>query len=165
MQHNNYNIGLPPASKDQDKWGIISEVLDRNEGRDRVTPEHIRYATDIFMEWLQIRRSSSLFRLTSEKDIIERVSFHNTGKNQQTGLIVMQLDDEGFDVNLDKQFDRIIVAFNANTSTQTATFENAQSYRLHPVQAGGSDRQLRNGTIAGANGFTVPALSVAVFVR
>ena len=32
MQSNNYDVGLPPAAKDQANWPLIKEVLKNNAG-------------------------------------------------------------------------------------------------------------------------------------
>ena len=92
-QSNNYNVGLPPADKDQANWPLIKKLLSKNEGRDIVGSSDIGFSTEVFKEFISLRMSSPLFRLTSSEEIINRVKFHNTGKEQQIGLIVMSIDD------------------------------------------------------------------------
>jgi len=165
MQTTRYNKGLPPAIKDQENWDIIGEVIEKNQGRDIPTPEHKAYAMQVFMEWLKIRSGSPLFRLTNEQDIIERVSFHNTGKTQVDGVIAMQINDEKLAQDLDKNYDSIVVMFNNSPSAQTLAFEGAAQYRLHPVQTRGVDELLKTSANASDSGFTVPKFSTAIFVK
>jgi len=66
---------------------LIGDIISKNEGRDMVTPEHIRFSRDRFLEFLQIRMTSKLFRLTTADAINQQVQFLNTGKDQQFGLM------------------------------------------------------------------------------
>ena len=59
------------------------------------------------------------------------------------------------------------MVFNASPdeTTQTVAGTAGQHFRLHPVQANGSDATIRRSRYDGrAGSFTVPARSVAVFV-
>ena len=87
MQSNNYHVGLPPKEKDEVNWPLIKTLLEKNEGRDMVSPREIKFAAEVFTSFIAIRANSPLFRLTSEQQIIDKVSFLNTGKQQQLGLI------------------------------------------------------------------------------
>ncbi|MDJ0657566.1 MAG: pullulanase-type alpha-1,6-glucosidase [Xanthomonadales bacterium] len=164
MQTNNYDVGLPPAGKDRDNWPLIMQVLENNQGRDQIKPEHIRYTADIFREWLQIRSSSPLFRMTNGEDIKQRISFLNTGPDQVPGLIVMRISDSDSSSDLDPALDEITVLF--NSSGDAITFEADRSgYQLHPVQIKGVDPRMRDIARLTPTGFTVPGLSAAVFVK
>lgn len=164
MQNNNYNVGLPPAVKDENNWGVIKTLLEKNEGRDHVSPEQIQYSAEIFMEWLKIRYSSPLFRLTTEQDIVARVSFINTGKAHTPGLIAMKLNDNVSGADLDSKYESIIVLFNNSAGPISYRYEGAANYSLHPVQAKSVDAAVREGAKASASNFEVPGFSVAVFV-
>lgn len=156
-QNNFYNVGLPPAEKDEVNWSLISRVMEKNQGRDLVAPEDIQFASDVFMEWLQIRNSSPLFRLTNEKDIIEKVSFHNTGEEQIPGLIVMSIKG-------DESSKGLLVLFNFSADIQSFIFENAENYHLHPVQQNGVDKIVQQSEVSNSK-FTVSGLSTTVFVE
>lgn len=164
MQTNNYDVGLPPAEKDEVNWPLIKRVLTNNQGRDHVSPQQIKFSSDVFNEMLTIRMSSPLFRLTTAQNIIDQVSFLNTGthlrQDQQKGLIVMKLDDTS---SLDTHYQSLIVIFNTSTETQTFKYKKAVNYLLHPVQKNGVDNVVKQ-SIADDNGFTVPALTTTVFV-
>ena len=159
---NYYNVGLPPADKDQDNWPLIKAVLKGHQGRDHVQAKHIEFSAKIFEEMLALRMSSPLFRLTTAKDIIEKVSFLNT-ENKQFGLLVMNLDDTQGQA-VDDHVDSLMVIFNTSTKAQTFAYEQASEYQLHPIQQHSADKIVKQSK-ADEKSFTVPALSSVVFVK
>jgi len=162
LQTNNYNVGLPPAEKDQTNWPLIKQVLKNNQGRDIVTPKQIQFSSAAFNEMLKIRTSSSLFRLTNEQEIINQLHFLNAGEDQQQGLIVMKLDTAD-KPTAEQPYQSIIVIFNTNSDEKTFTFNNANRYQLHPVLQQSVDEIVKQSK-ADKQGFTLPALTTAVFV-
>ena len=179
-QDNFYNVGLPPAEKDQANWPLIKEVLKGHQGRDQVSAKHIQFSSEVFKEMLAIRMGSPLFRLTNEQDIIDKVSFLNAaspkngakqGKEQQLGLLVMKIDDS-VGAAVDSNYQSLIVIFNTSDKTQTFDYDfsddsnasSTQGYQLHPIQKSGTDEVVKQSKVT-ANGFTVPALSSVVFVK
>lgn len=164
MQTNNYHVGLPPAVKDETNWEIISKILERNEGRDRVRPEDIAFAASVFIDFIAIRSSSPLFSLQTADDIIKRVKFHNTGEQQEQGLIVMSIEDGKGSDDLDPAFDAIVVLFNNDIKAKTFAFPEVETFSLHPVQQNSVDKHVRQASASNQK-FNVPALTVAVFVK
>jgi len=160
---NNYDVGLPPAEKDQQNWPLIQSVLRHNQYRDHVSSAQIKFANALFDELVRIRMSSVLFRLRTNQQIINRVHFLNTGPNQQTGLIVMQLTDQQHLPVLDSNWQQIIVIFNSSAHQQTFTFKNANQFHLHPVQQHSIDAVVKT-SVTNKTGFVVPALTTSVFV-
>lgn len=158
-QRNNYNVGLPPAEKDVANWGLIKTLLKKNQGRDVPQPKHIAFSDAVFKEFVKIRMTNPVFRLQSSDEIIKQVKFLNTGKNQQDGLIAMQINAAA---NTRQQ--SVVVIFNSNESKQSLPFKNADKYILHPIQQHGVDKQLANVKTANSE-FIVPALSTVVFVK
>ncbi len=163
-QSNNYNRGLPPAVKDQANWPLILQVLEKNEGRDHVSPEQIHFASRVFTDWLKIRSTSRLFRLTNEEQIVSRVSFLNMGPQQVPGLIAMKINDELAGEDLDGAVSSIIVLFNNSLEHIQFSYRDAQDYSLHPVQVVGADKLILEASATSA-GFFVPRLSAVVFVK
>ncbi|MCI2284892.1 pullulanase-type alpha-1,6-glucosidase [Colwellia sp. MSW7] len=161
-QNNYYNVGLPPADKDQDNWPLIKAVLKGHQGRDHVQAKHIEFSANVFEEMLALRMSSPLFRLTTANDIIEKVSFLNT-QNEQLGLLVMKLDDTQGQV-ADDHVDSLMVIFNTKTEAQTFAYPGASEYQLHPIQQNSVDAVIKQSK-ADEKGFTVPALSSVVFIK
>ena len=161
-QNNYYNIGLPPADKDQDNWPLINKVMQGHQGRDHVQASHIKFSAKVFEEMIALRMSSALFRLTTAKEINDKVSFLNTD-NKQLGLLVMKLDDSQGEA-VDDKLDGLMVIFNTSTEPQTFAYTGAEKYQLHPVQQSGIDEMVKHSK-ADKQGFTVPALSSVVFVK
>ena len=179
-QDNFYNVGLPPAEKDQANWPLIKEVLKGHQGRDQVSAKHIQFSSEVFKEMLEIRMASPLFRLANEQDIIDKVSFLNAaspkngakqGAEQQLGLLVMKIDDS-VGTAVDSNYQSLIVIFNTSDKTQIFDYDfsddsnasSTQGYQLHPIQKSGTDEVVKQSKVM-ANGFIVPALSSVVFVK
>jgi pullulanase-type alpha-1,6-glucosidase len=167
-QDNFYNVGLPPAEKDKNNWPLIKKVLAGHERRDHVNATQIQFSSAVFTELLAIRMNSPLFRLTSEKQIIDKVSFLNTavskkGGAQQVGLLVMKIDDtQGTPV--DNKTESLIVIFNSSAEKKTFNGIKTHGYQLHPIQKNGIDEAVKQAKVT-IDGFTVPPLSSVVFVK
>ncbi len=155
----NWGIGLPIEGSSN--WAIYQPLL----ADKALAPiqSDILNSNVVFREFLQIRKSSPLFRLQTADQVMRMVTFLNNGPDQQLGLIVMRLQDLD---NLDPRFSEIVVLINANHDP--VTFTDAQlankEFVLHPVQQNSNDRVLRNAKYAGSGKFTIPALTTAVFV-
>ena len=165
-QNNYYNVGLPPSDKDQANWPLIEEVLKGHQGRDHVGASHIEFSAKVFEEMIALRMSSPLFRLTTAEDIIKKVSFLNTSNDHQ-GLLVMKLDDTSgkpVDRNAKSDVTGLMVIFNISTKTQFFSYTQASDYQLHPIQQKSIDIVIKS-CKADRRGFTVPALSSAVYVK
>jgi len=162
-QESTWGSGLPPRSDNESKWDYMRPLL----SDPALEPHHpdISAAHQQAMDLLRIRYSSPLFRLGSADAIQQRVSFPTSGPSQTPGVIVMALDDhKGRD--LDPRWEGVVVVFNASdqAATQTVPSLAGAHYRLHPVQANGSDPVVRTSSYNGNGTFTVPARTVAVFV-
>ena len=166
MSDNNYNVGLPPADKDQANWSLIKEILDKNQQRDHVSSADIQFSSTVFKEFIKIRMSSPLFRLTNANEIIKRVKFHNTGPQQQMGLIAMTLDDSDDANILDKNYSQILVVFNTSTKSKVVNSNdlNSQNYQLHSIQSQGVDDVVKSSEVTPV-GFVIPPLTSAIFVK
>ena len=159
---NNWHVGLPIADKNEGAWDTISSLFANPETA--VTPEDIQLASDVFNEFLRIRKGSPLFRLSSGQDVIDRVGFHNIGLRQTQGLIVMSIDDGTGLVDLDPLVDAIVVVINGSGSEQTAAVNTASGFELHGVQQSSADAVVKTASFADG-AFTVPAYTTAVFVK
>ena len=103
----NWNVGLPLAQDNQGQWNTIGNLIANSQTQPNMN--HITLSAAVFNEFIAIRQSSKLFRLTTAQDIIDRVGFHNTGSNQTQGLIVMSLDDGTGLTDIDSQHDAVVV--------------------------------------------------------
>ncbi len=165
---NNWGVGLPGEGRE--KWDVFRPLLANPNLR--VGKSDILFVHQVFREFLQIRRSSRLFRLPDAEAIQKSVSFLNTGPTQTPGLIVMRLTNTGnvstlLDNRFDPIYNEIVVLF--NTAPQAAQFAHPEfigkKFELHPVQAASVDEVVKRSDFDTANGkFTVPGRTTAVFV-
>ncbi len=103
-QDNGYASGLPVNDKNQDRWETMGPLL--ANAALKPTTEDIQFAAEHFREMLRIRKSSPLFRLQTEQDVMERLTMLNLGAEQKAGVIMFALDDSG-GVQLDENYDKI----------------------------------------------------------
>ena len=164
-QTNGFGRGLPPRRDNESKWGFMRPLL-ADPGL-KPDQRQIRTAKRQARALLEIRESSPLFHLGTAELVQQKVSFPVGGPEQTPGVIVLRIDDTvGPDV--DPRLKGLVVVFNASdeTTTQTLAATAGSRFRLHPVQADGSDRVVRTASHHRRSGeFTVPARTVAVFTQ
>ncbi|GIH27587.1 hypothetical protein Aph01nite_58970 [Acrocarpospora phusangensis] len=158
-QGNGFGAGLPPRRDNESKWPYARPLL----ADPALKPDcaAINTARDRFGDLLRVRTSSPVFGLGSLSEIQNRLTFPAT---RVPGVITMHLDATG----IDPRWKSITVIFNATSQTarQTVAALAEATVTLHPVQAASTDPIVRQSTFDGATGtFTVPARTVAVFVR
>ncbi len=161
-QTNNWAVGLP--SEGRDRWDLMRPLL--ADPALKATPADIEAARRHFLELLQVRRSSPLFRLETAEDVQARLGFLNTGPEQIPGLIVMTLDDRAGG-DLDPNAELIVALFNADDEPLSFAAAGLQGLdlALHPVLAASADPTVRTAAFDSASGaFTVPGRTAAVFV-
>lgn len=81
-------------------WGTLEMVLPIGACWDALLsnpaytplPANIAYRDAAFQELLRIRYSSGLFRMPAFNEVLQNLTFLNTGQNQTPALIVMNLD-------------------------------------------------------------------------
>ncbi|MDQ2693067.1 MAG: DUF3372 domain-containing protein, partial [Chloroflexota bacterium] len=158
-ESNNWGVGLPIEGTGQ--WEIYQPLL----AEPALAPARtdIEFASAVFRELLQIRKSSKLFRLESAEQVENSVSFLNTGPEQTPGLIVMRLDDAE---DMDPVYDEIVVLFNARP--EQVIFGDpslaGKEFELHAVQQNSADPLVRESSFDPSSGeFAVPARTTAVF--
>ncbi len=161
-QASNFGVGLPIEGSDH--WPVMQPLL--SNAKLKPGPADILSAVRHFHEMLQIRQSSPLFRLRTANDVSQHLTFLNTGPQQIPGLIVMNLtDSEGAD--LDPNYERFVVLFNASKGTVTFSDESYQglAFELHPLQLNSADAVVKTSAFDSTSGtFTVPGRTAAVFV-
>jgi len=174
-QSNNWGVGLPPELRD----GITDDYVKTLFANPNTKPAaaNIAQASAVFDEFLQIASGSPLFSLQTAQDVIDRVGFHDGGKTQVAGLIVMSIDDgvgtvSGTDAtaraDLDAEVDAVVVVINGTGVAQSPKVKTAAGFTLHQIQQSSADAVVRTASFAvdGENGvFTVPAYTTAVFVK
>ena len=161
-QSNNFGVGLPPAwSNDTNNWSVMAPFL-RNAA---ITPHlvEIDQARRNFLDLLAIRRTTPLLNLGSAAEVMQRMTFYNTGPSQNPALIVAAIrGDRGRGLVIMINADKQAASFTPQTGTQ-ADYAGKKA-RLHRVQATGADPVVKTSTFDRASGtFTVPARTAAVF--
>ncbi|MEL7447941.1 MAG: pullulanase-type alpha-1,6-glucosidase [Pseudomonadota bacterium] len=161
---NNFAVGVPRNSENMSSLTQIREVLANplaKPGNNEIVA-----ATEHAREMLEVRRSSRLFRLRTANQVIDRVSYHNTGPGQVPGLIVQSITDgakcTGGD--LDPALSKVVTVVNPTLSDQTFALFTDEDFDLHPVLAASADTVVQ-GASHSAAGFAVPARTTAVFVQ
>ncbi len=162
---NNWNAGLPRLQDNPDQNRIAQLSANPNIV---VNQTLINRAEAVFAEFLQIRSQSPLLRLNNSDDVSRRLGFHNTGPAQLPGVIVMSLDDGTGLTDLDPQLDAMVVVINGSAQSVSPAVRTATGFSLHPVQQTSADAQVQQASFqpaAGEGVFTVPAYTVAVFIK
>jgi pullulanase-type alpha-1,6-glucosidase len=156
-ESDNFGVGLPIEGTGQ--WDIYKPLL----ADPTLAPAQtdISFASAVFREMLQIRKSSPLFRLQTANEIKSDLSFFNNGPEQIPGLIVMRLNDTK---DIDPNYKEIVVFFNARPDS--VTFGDAGlagNYVLHPIQQNSADKVVKQISYENVT-FNVPGRTTAVFV-
>jgi pullulanase len=163
---NNFAVGLPPAGSNQVNWGMMTPILTNP----LIKPDTraILQAKAAFEELLQIRQDSTLFRLRTAQDVIDRLKFYNVGPNQVPGLIAMGIDGANPGKYAGAQYKAVVVLFNVDKVAKSVAIPALQGRKLqlHRVQRNGSDEVVKSSTFDGASGtFSIPPRTTAVFVQ
>jgi pullulanase/glycogen debranching enzyme len=163
---NNFGVGLPMAGPNQDNWGIMAPIL-RNP---LIKPDTraILSAKAAFEDLLAIRKDTTLFRLRSAQDVIERLKFHNVGPDQVPGVIVMSIDGSDAGKYAGAQYKSVVVVFNVDKAAKTIAVPElkGRKLQLHRIQQNGSDEVVKASSFMSASGsFSIPARTTAVFVQ
>ncbi|MFG2118405.1 pullulanase-type alpha-1,6-glucosidase [Streptomyces sp. NPDC048710] len=148
---NGFGQGLPMAADNQSKWTYAKPLL----GVVKVGCPQITGSSAAYQDLLRIRTTEKAFSLGTAAQVQDRLSFPLSGKDETPGVITMQLGD-------------LVVVFNATPQQQDQRIGAlaGTAYRLHPVQAAGTDAVVKTSSYAADSGtFTVPARTVAVFTR
>ncbi|MCX5535355.1 pullulanase-type alpha-1,6-glucosidase [Streptomyces sp. NBC_00006] len=147
---NGFGRGLPMAADNKPKWPYAKPLLAAVK-----VPgcADIEGTSSAYQDLLKIRTTEPAFQLSTSADVQKSLSFPLSGKAETPGVITMRLGD-------------LVVVFNATPDRQKQTVADlaGEGYRLHPVQAGGSDDGVKSASYAKGSGtFEVPARTVAVF--
>ncbi|WP_121829961.1 pullulanase-type alpha-1,6-glucosidase [Streptomyces sp. S1] len=148
---NGFGRGLPPAADNQPKWGFGKPLLTNPSLT--VGCAQIDGASAAYRDLQKIRTTEPVFSLATADRVRSALTFPLSGRDETPGVITMRLGD-------------LVVVLNAapGPQQQKVTDLAGKGYRLHPVQAKGSDAVVKTASYAKDSGtFTVPARTVAVF--
>ncbi|WP_432085212.1 pullulanase-type alpha-1,6-glucosidase [Streptomyces sp. bgisy095] len=148
---NGFGRGLPPAADNKPKWGFGKPLLANPSLT--VGCAQIDGASAAYRDLQRIRTTEPVFSLATADRVQSALSFPLSGRDETPGVITMRLGD-------------LVVVLNATPGAQEQKVTDlaGKGYRLHPVQAKGSDTVVKSAAYAKDSGtFTVPARTVAVF--
>jgi pullulanase len=156
-----WNQGLPRQSENSGNVEQVKTlILDVTAAPDAAARAS---ALANFKEFLQIRKSSPLFRLRNQAQVDQRLKYYNTGPFQIPGIVAMSIDG-CFEPGFTPPEGALMVIFNASDDPRTLNLFGNETWTLHPVQAASVDPVVRTAR-HDANGFFVPARTSAVFRR
>jgi pullulanase len=158
-QDNYFGTGLPPEKDNGKDYALLKPLL--ANAALKPAPADIAYARDAFRALLQIRASSTLFRLRTAADVQQRLRFFNTGSQQTPTVLAAHLDGRGYP---GARFQGITYLINVDKVAHTVQDALARGKRLrpHPVQVPGT---VGASFDAATGAFTVPARSAVVYIE
>jgi pullulanase-type alpha-1,6-glucosidase len=160
---NNFGVGLPMAGQNQDNWALMSPVLTNP----LIKPDTraILAAKNAFEDFLAIRTDSTLFRLRTAQDVIDRLKFYNVGPSQVPGLVALSIDGTRYP---GAQYKAVVVVFNVDKIPKTIAIPElkGRKLQLHRIQKNGSDDLVKASYFERNSGtFAIPPRTAAVFVQ
>ncbi len=142
---------------------VLAPVL--ADERIKPTPAEIGWMRDAFRDWLAVRASTTLLRLPTAQDVIQRLRFIGTGPGSNPLCIAARIDGRGL---AGAGFQDLVYAVNVSREAATVddpALRSGASWELHPALARGTDARARESTLDTATGrLVVPPLTAVVFV-
>jgi pullulanase/glycogen debranching enzyme len=164
-QDNYFGTGLPQSDDNGKDWPLLKPYLAQAAA---IKPQaaDIAFARDAFRDLLAIRASSTLLRMRTADDIVQRLRFFNTGPSQLATVLAASIDGKGYP---GAKFAALTYLVNVDKVEQRVTDEQLRGKRLklHPVHtaAGAADKRAAQAVFESASAtFTVPARTAVVFV-
>ncbi|WP_237577577.1 alpha-1,6-glucosidase domain-containing protein [Noviluteimonas dokdonensis] len=127
-------------------------------------PQDTAFMRDAFRDLLRIRASSTLFRLRTREDVMQRLTLPQTGTPE---VIAGRLDGKGL---AGARFPAVQYFLNASTAVRTLTLPASagEPWVLHPVHLSptAADARARDAKFDRTTGaFTIPPRTAVVFVQ
>lgn len=160
---NNFGVGLPMAGSNQDNWWLMSPILTNP----LIKPDTraILAAKGAFADFLAIRSDTTLFRLRTAQDVIDRLKFYNVGPDQVPGIVALSIDGANYP---GAKYKAVVVVFNVDKVAKSIAIPElkGRKLQLHRAQRNGSDDVVKASGYDPAGGtFAIPARTAAVFVQ
>ncbi|MGX4643634.1 alpha-1,6-glucosidase domain-containing protein [Massilia sp. SYSU DXS3249] len=164
-QTNYFGTGLPPSPDNAKDWPLFKPLL-ANPAL-VPTPANIAFTRDAFRDLLRIRAGSTLFRMRTADDVIQRLRFFNVGPQQEPTVLAAHLDGRGY---AGAGFKGVTYLINVDKVAHVVADPQAagKRLRLHPVHTapGAGDKRAANAGYDSAKGtFSIPARTAVVFIE
>ena len=129
-QENHFGTGLPPAEGNAGDWDLMRPLL--RDASIVPSPANIAFTRDAFLDLMRIRASTTLLRLRTAGDVMQRLRFHNTGPDQNPVVIVGEIDGRGYE---GANFQALLYLVNVSPDAQTVAIPAlaGRDWALHPV--------------------------------
>ena len=164
-RQNHFGTGLPPTPGTPAYDALARPLL--TDERLRAEPADIDFARRQFLDLLQIRAGTALLNLSSADEVRARLTFPNSGPQQNARVMVGRLDGRGL---VGAGFSELLYLVNVDPRPQTLALAELAglNYRLHPVHLGenAADRRPREAASyeAASGRFVVPGRTAVVYV-
>ena len=129
-QENFFGTGLPPAHGNEGDWALMRPLL--RDASIVPTPADIAFTRGAFLDLMRIRASTTLLRLRTAGDVMQRLRFHNTGPDQNPVVIVGEVDGRGYEGS---NFNALMYLVNVSPEAQQVAIPEAagRNWTLHPI--------------------------------
>ena len=162
--------GLPPRKDNEPAWEYMRAPL--SDQRIAPSAEWVQWTRRAFADLLRIRGSTSLFRLRSAREVMQRLHFVNTGPQQVPTVVAAHLDgrDSSGRAMPAYRYTDVLYAVNADTVVHEITVPTLAGVRLrlHPVHlaAEAADTRARTSTWTAPSGvLRIPPRTAVVWVQ
>jgi pullulanase-type alpha-1,6-glucosidase len=158
---NGFGAGLPRAADNESSWPAFAPVL--RDASIKPTRREIEYTRDASLDWLRVRASTPLLRLRATDEVQRRLTFLNTGPDQDPTVVVGHLD--GRDL-ADAGFREVLYAINVAPDARRIPVptQAGKRWALHPALRAGVDRRARDARLGADGQLTLPGRTAVVFV-
>ena len=156
--------GVPPEPNES-FWAPMRQRLARSSIKP--APSWIAWSKAAHLDLLRIRASTRLFRLRSAQEVMQRLSFPNTGPTQNPAVLVGHLNGRGLP---GAQYEALMYFINTDASPVRVGIPGAEQHRwvLHPVHLSPEAADTRIKASARFDpqegAFLIPTRSAVVFV-
>ena len=133
------------------------------DGSIKPTRREIEFTRDAVQDWLRVRASTPLLRLRTTDEVQQRLTFLNTGPDQEPTVVVGHLDGAGRD---DSGFREVLYALNVAPDARAIPLPTQAGKRwvLHPALRAGTDARAREARLGRDGRLTLPGRTAVVFV-
>jgi pullulanase len=166
LQDNGFAAGLPRQADNGHTWAQMRPVL--ADGSIKPGTAQIRFTRDAFLDLMRIRASTTLLRLRSAADVMQRLRFFNTGPQQVATVVAAHVDGRGLE---GANFAGLVYLVNADVKEQRIAAPElaGQAWVLHPVHLAATAADPRPAAAARWDAaraeFTIPPRTALAWVQ
>jgi pullulanase-type alpha-1,6-glucosidase len=158
---NGFGAGLPRAADNESSWPAFAPVL--RDASIKPTRREIEFTRDAALDWLRVRASTPLLRLRTTDEVQRRLTFLNTGPEQDPTVVVGHLDGRDHAAG---GFREVLYALNVAPDARRIELptQAGKRWTLHPALRAGVDTRAREARLGTDGRLTLPGRTAVVFV-